>query len=451
MRRLRTLHPLCLTLALLLAACESPSAGTDPITGNTPEAEIEWLRANAVPFGTVHPGGSASDLAPLGQMIGNARVVGLGEATHGSAEFFRMKHRVVEYLVRERGFRTFGIEATWAEATRINRYIHTGEGDPAALLSNLYFWTWNTREVLDMIQWMRAYNQSVPAADRVSFYGFDVQFSRVAMDEVVGYLRSVNAAAAADSVTAFYACYRQYQDDVPRPLPNYGMAPVSEKQACRTGVVAAQALLQRRAAELAGRSGSAAYNTALRTARVVVQNEDLRSEPAQSAFKRDLYMAENVVWMSEAAGPGSRLVLWAHNAHVARLPKLMGSYLGQEFGDAYVVAGFSFFRGGFNAVEATLRLGPLQALDALQGSYEYEFNRLGHARFYVDMRPARAPGGPQAARWLLGPRPFRMIGATYRLATPNDVYSQRSLAREFDIMIHLTDTSPTQLLPFHWE
>ncbi len=450
MLRLRALHPLCLTLAFVLAACDSPSADSGNDDGTDPESQIAWLRDNAVPFGTVQPGGSASDLAPLGRMIGNARIVGLGEATHGSAEFFRMKHRVVEYLVRERGFRTFGIEATWAEATRINRYIRTGEGDPAALLSNLYFWTWNTREVLEMIQWMRVYNQSVPAAERVSFYGFDVQFSRVAMDDVVGYLRATDGAAA-DSAAAWYACYRQYQDQVPQPLPNYGAAPAADKQACRAGVVAAHALLQRRAAELTGRSGRAAYDVALRTARVVVQNEDLRSEPAQAAGKRDLYMAENVAWMSGAAGAGSGQVLWAHNGHVGRLPRLMGSYLAQEFGDAYVVAGFSFFRGGFNAVEATLRLGPLQAPDAWEGSYESEFNRLGHARFYLDMRPARTAGGPMAARWLLGPRLFRMIGATYRNATPTDVYSQRALAREFDIMIHVTETTPTQLLPFHWD
>ncbi|HST60755.1 MAG TPA: erythromycin esterase family protein, partial [Longimicrobium sp.] len=288
-----------------------------------------------------------------------------------------------------------------------------------------------------------------PAADRVSFYGFDVQFSRVAMDDVVGYLRTTDAAAA-DSAVAWYACYRQYQDQVPQTPPNYGAAPAAEKQACRAGVQAAHALLERRAAELAGRSGRAAFDVALRTARVVVQNEDLRTDPAQAAGKRDLYMAENVAWMAETAGPGSRLVLWAHNAHVARLPRLMGSYLAQEFGDAYVVVGFSFFRGGFNAVEATLRLGPLQAPDAWGGSYEHEFNRQGHARFYVDLRPARTAGGPMAARWLLGPRLFRMIGAVYSNAAPNDVYSQRALAREYDVMIHLTDVTPTQLLPFLW-
>jgi erythromycin esterase len=440
MRLLRLVNPLFLGLAVLCTACDSPSASNDGVS-------IEWLEDNAVPFATVDPGGSFSDLAPLGQMIGDARIVGLGEATHGSREFFRMKHRVLEYLVRERGFRTFAIEATWAESARINRYLHTGDGDPAVLLSALYFWTWNTREVLEMIQWMRAYNETAPASERLSFYGFDVQHSRSAMDQVIGYLRQVDDAAA-DSAVAWFRCYRQFQDRFGQPVPNYAATAVWEKEQCRAGVQAAHARLQQRADEYAARSGRPAYETALRTARVVVQNEDMRGGYPGSGNKRDQYMAENVAWIADVGAPGTRLVLWAHNAHVSRWEPFMGVNLTEAFGDDYVVVGFSFYRGGFNAVEANSGLRPLQAGEAKGDSYEHEFHRLGHERFYVDLRPIRAAGAPSDARWLLGPRPLRMIGATYRITAPEEAYGDHDLAREYDIMIHLTDVTPTELLPF---
>lgn len=446
MRSLRSIPSLWLGLALVLAACDQPTRSDDDGDG---EAGIGWLQDAAVPFATVDAGAGFGDLAPLGKMIGDARIVGLGEATHGTSEFFRMKHRVLEYLVRERGFRNFGIEATWAEATRINRYLHTGEGDPAVLLSNLYFWTWNTREVLDMIQWMRAYNHGVPEAQRLSFYGFDVQFSRVAMNDVAAYLRRVNAAAA-DSAEAYFACYRGYQDRIGQATPNYATALPEVKQACRAGVRAVHALMERRAGELVGATGRAAYETALRTARVVVQNEDMRGHP-DGTNKRDTYMAENVAWIADVAEPGERVVLWAHNAHMSRWLQFMGVPLTSRFGAGYVVVGFSFYRGGLNAVEATTGLRAVTAEDARPGSYEHEFNRLGHARFYVDLRPVRAGSVPRDARWLLGPRLFRMVGATYRLSSPNDVYATHELAREYDIMIHLTDVTATQLLSFRYD
>jgi erythromycin esterase len=438
MRPLHFARPLLLGFAFLLAACDSPSDGGG-------EVPIGWLRDNAVPFASVEPGGSFAELAPLGHMIGDVRIVGLGEATHGSREFFRMKHRIVEYLVRERGFRTFAIEATWAEATRVNRYLHTGEGDPAALLANLHFWTWNTREVLEMIQWMRAYNESVPAADRLSFYGIDVQHSRSAMDLAVSYLRSVDGAGA-DSAVAWYRCYRQFQDRLFAATPEYALTAVWEKEQCRAGVNAVHARIEQRADEYAARSGRAAYEAGLRSARVVVQNEDIRGGYPNSGPKRDTYMAENAAWIAEVGAPGSRVVLWAHNGHVGRLPAYMGTHLSQRFGDDYVVAGFSFFRGGFNAIEERSGLRAVQAPDAVRGSYEHEFNRLGLARFYVDLRPVRASGAPADAQWLRAPRPFRMIGATYREADPGEVYDERSLAQEFDIIIHLTDVTPTELI-----
>ena len=120
-------------------------------------------------------GAGFDDLAALDQIIGDARIVALGEATHGTAEFFRMKHRLFEYLVEKKGFTVFAFEANWPVVEIADRYVKTGEGSAAAALKEIGFWVWATEEVRDLIDWMRAYN-SVPGRTKLlSFTGFDMQ------------------------------------------------------------------------------------------------------------------------------------------------------------------------------------------------------------------------------------------------------------------------------------
>jgi erythromycin esterase-like protein len=152
--------------------------------------EIEWLSNNAFEFETAEPGHGFEDLEPLRDMIGDARIVGLGECTHGTKEFFQMKHRIVEFLASEMGFTIFSIEANMPEAYRVDDYVSKGEGDPEELISGMYFWTWSTLEVLDMVEWMRQFNAS--GRGRIQFTGFDMQKPDVAMEIVQSFLEDVD-------------------------------------------------------------------------------------------------------------------------------------------------------------------------------------------------------------------------------------------------------------------
>lgn len=145
--------------------------------------EVQWIRAHAVRLQTPEAGHGFADMRALKKIIGNARIVSLGEATHGSREFFQMKHRMLEFLATEMGFTIFSIEANMPEAYRLNDYVVNGNGDPAKLIKGMYFWTWNTQEVLDMVLWMREFNKS--GKGRVQFTGFDMQTPDVAA-EIVG-------------------------------------------------------------------------------------------------------------------------------------------------------------------------------------------------------------------------------------------------------------------------
>ncbi|MBK6380306.1 MAG: erythromycin esterase family protein [Chitinophagaceae bacterium] len=145
-----------------------------------------WLNKNCIPIKYVKAENGFDDLNPLKDLIGDARIVSLGECTHGSSEVFSMKHRMLEYLVKEKGFTIFSIEANMPEAYALNEYIIDGKGDPRKLMAGMYFWTWYTQEVLDMIEWMKKYNET--ATKKIMFTGFDMQFSDVSIKILRKYL-----------------------------------------------------------------------------------------------------------------------------------------------------------------------------------------------------------------------------------------------------------------------
>jgi len=175
-------------LALLTVAMLPHAQQTDSI--------IDWIRNNAISLKTPEAGNGFDDMRPLRALIGQARIVSLGEATHGSREFFQLKHRMLEFLAGEMGFGIFSIEANMPEAYRLNDYVLEGKGDPAQLLRGMYFWTWDTEEVLAMIRWMREFNQS--GKGRVQFTGFDMQTPTVAASIVRDFTARYDAPFAAD-------------------------------------------------------------------------------------------------------------------------------------------------------------------------------------------------------------------------------------------------------------
>ena len=154
--------------------------------------DLMWLKNHYTKIKTIKAGESFEDLQPLKAMIGEARIVGLGENTHGSREVFMMKHRLVEFLATEMGFNIFAIEANMPEAYKLNDYVLNNndyvlnnDGYPKSLLKGMYFWTWNTQEVLDLINWMRQFNSKGVA--KIQFTGFDMQYYMGALQNIADY------------------------------------------------------------------------------------------------------------------------------------------------------------------------------------------------------------------------------------------------------------------------
>lgn len=386
-------------------------------------AELAWARKAAIPFTTERAGSGLDDLKPLAGLVGDARIVALGEGTHGTAEYFRMKHRLTEYLANRHGFTVFAIEANMPEARRVNEYVLTGKGDPAAALGGLYFWTWNTREVLDMIEWMRAYNAS--GRGRIEFWGFDMQYPMVALDSVRAFVARSDPTYSQAFDSAYAIVAKGY---FARMRAGGVNSDVSAWRAAADGVLAHLEKLQ---AERGAAGDTLDLAWAVQNARVVLQAaQALR----QGDVSRDSSMAVNVGWILRHRPAGTRIVLWAHNGHVQKLPGSMGGYLDHAFPGQMRVFGFGAGGGRYTAI-AQSGLGQFPLAPPAPGSYESAFRALGLPRFILDLRPATTV---PAAGWLKEPHTFRTIGA----GAMDAQFFRTTLATAFDAVIYFDSTTP---------
>jgi erythromycin esterase len=414
--------------------------------GPAPAPVVEWLRKQAVPLDGVQAGHGFADLAPLASAIGDARIVGLGEATHGTREFFQLKHRLLEWLVAERGFDIFAIEATMPEAYDLNEYVLTGRGDPQQALAGLYFWTWDTEEVLDLIRWMRHWNED-PKHHKVKFYGFDMQYSPRAAKVAFEYVARV----APKEVAALTARLEPLRHE----LDATGVSRLTrdEQQAL---VKAAQALVDRFDAarsEWTARSSADAWAVARQHARILVQFlGEFLAESSASNELRDAAMAENIGWILEHEGAGAKIAVWAHNGHVSRGDgkwswRTMGKLLAERWGKAYVNLGFAFARGSFRArdqeQEGRLRPITLEMLPA--GSLDATLHATGLPRFVINLRAA--PEGI-VRDWLGARHGKRDFGAVYSKTWPMSTTGTPTvIAREYDMLAFVDETAAARGLP----
>ncbi|HXO29254.1 MAG TPA: erythromycin esterase family protein [Thermoanaerobaculia bacterium] len=400
--------------------------------GPPPDEVVGWLRGHAVPLRTAAAGQGYDDLRPLAAIVGKARIVALGEATHGTREFFQLKHRVLEYLVSEQGFTVFAIEANWPESLAVDDYVLHGTGDPAKAQAGLYFWTWNTEEVLDMIRWMRAYNAAPAHPRKVRFLGFDMQTAKVASPVVGAYLEKVDPAYAKETAGTL-AALRQTSMDAP---PAASAAALSS----------ARALLarfdSRRDAYVAA-SSQREWDLARQHAVIVAQAAELGA--VKQADYRDRAMAENVGWILAHEPAGTRMVVWAHNGHVnygtgtGYTP--MGENLRRAFGADYLNIGFVFNQGAFQAIGggaqgpkalAEFSLGPCPESDLAAA-----FSRTGMPLALLDLR-GRPTAGPVAA-WLTSPHPMRETGALF--ASEAEMTEPVVITDRFDAVLFVDHTT----------
>jgi erythromycin esterase len=413
------------------------------LTGPPPEEVVAWLRANAIPIRTAEAGHGFDDLAPLKSVIGNARVVALGEATHGTREFFQLKHRMLEFLVEEMGFTVFAIEATMPEAFDVNRYVLTGKGDPEKALAGLYFWTWDTEEVLAMIRWMRTYNADPRHTNKIKFYGFDMQAPARAVKVALEYLHRVDPGQHLKNEEDLGALANPYLSAGIEYLP---------KEKLQRTAAAAHELLARFDSEKAryiASSSEREWTLARQHARIVAQAADeVDADFAASNAWRDRSMAENIQWILEREGPSAKAVIWAHNGHVATSPDWMGSYLRAALKEQMFVFGFAFGEGSFQARQMPFGIGtPLRDFTAPPtpaGGLDSTLQAAGLRLAAVNLRAIPKTG--TIAEWFAVPHVTRAIGAGYSDALAQAFMFKQVAPDEYDGLLFVDHTSAARRL-----
>jgi len=410
-----------------------------PLPPAARDAIVAELRARAIPVKTVMAGAGFDDLAALDQIIGDARIVALGEATHGTAEFFRMKHRLFEYLVEKKGFTVFAFEDHWPDLEIVDRYIKTGEGDAARALRAMYHWVWRTQEVRDLIEWMRAYNSVPGRRKRLSFTGFDMQIPQAAANCVIDAFTRLGASEA-ESIRRRYAGMLSKN-----PLSE------DEKAKLTTDVADALKFVESHREGLLQVLTPAEYRRVRQCAVVVVQGSftGVKSE-AEYGNARDRAMAENVKWLADDAFADEKIVLWAHNLHISADPSApgfvsMGQHLRQAFGEQMRVLGFAFERGEVYAIpfkdgKHDIEGGPIvmKVPAARPNSADALLRATGLPRFILDLRAV--PAGSPLGTWMAEPQRLRNFGWAYHPDAPS---STMILPKAFDALIFIEESSPT--------
>lgn len=406
--------------------------GTLRVTGlgPPPEEVVAWLKREGVPLTTPEAGHGFDDLRPFGRMIGTARIVGLGEATHGTREFFQLKHRLLEYLVAEHGFTLFAIEANQPECRALNEYVLGGEGDVLKLIAGMHFWTWSTQEVRDMVEWMRAWNADPKHKKKLQFTGFDAQYSSAAFANVKAAMTKVDSPAGLTLLDAAASLARDDAD-----------VPPAQVAAVKQALAELGRLMDQNGVEWRKLLGARAFVDARHDVRVLEQQVAI-VEPGANDHLRDQVMAENLSWILDQEPPGTRAVLWAHNRHlwVHEGAEAMGKYLRQRHGKGYVIVGFAFSEGGFQArAFSDGAIGELRAFELPAPGDEYmtsPFTRTGHPILAVDLR--RAPRG-RVAEWFAGFRPVRVLGAVF--SQERAIAEPSPLTPDYDVIVFVQKTT----------
>lgn len=381
--------------------------------------------------------------------LGGVRIVGMGEATHGSREFFQMKHRVFRYLVERFGFRAIAFEADFSESVYINRYISGGGGNLDTIMTGvMQSWSWRTAEVKALLQWMRQYNATRPPDEHILYYGLDCQSTTFQPALMQEYFNGTVPALWTD-ISSIMEEIRGYSDFVYQNMPEADY----HSKASRL-----EAFLERMEADkdrLSAMSSAKDYELYRQVFENFRQAFELKYNiySGNGGYTRDLSMADNALWLAGFLGPEAKITLWAHNGHIAKDPDYigdgsMGFKLFQNQGEHYRSIGFGFSTGEFNA-EAENETGQIVGVESFEiesepreDSINQIWRRASHSDFVFDIEVFMAD-----SEWhnqLTEALPFLMVGSSYN-GNPPDYYRSTDIPLLYDMIIYFDSTRATQI------
>jgi erythromycin esterase len=413
------------------------------------EAVIRWLQQNAIPIHHIEAGNGFADLQPLKSLLKDVKVVGLGETTHGTREFFQFKHRLLEFLVTEMDFTTFAIEASYTACQPINDYVLYGAGDLASVVTGQGYVPWDMEEFVSMVSWMRARNQHMPEDQKVRFVGVDLWRNDAGRQAVLDYLRK----AGSERVTATEALFAALAPEEAKwPAFFDEVTPVTLAQLLPQVDDLLGYLTSNRTAMIS-RSSPADFETALQYTRIMWQwlmaNTPDSLRPSRLGDgNRSLFMAQNLAYLIDRDKPRAKYVAWAHNQHVSVgdmwTGKLnWGYYLRERYGLGYFALGFETARGSFwtRTVVPGKGLGDLKEVSfapAPKRSWPWYLNCTNVGDLILNLR---APVSDAIVdQWLNTPRWVR--NANWGYDEHSSYGGEVNLVKAFDAVAFIVNTTP---------
>lgn len=415
--------------------------------------------------------GSAQDYDPLMDLIGDARFVLIGEASHGTHEFYQQRAEITKRLIQEKGFTAVAVEADWPDAYRVNRYVRgigddTTSADALAGFDRFPAWMWRNTEVVNFIDWLREYNNALPQnATKAGFYGLDLYSLHTSVEAVLSYLDKIDPEAA-KRARYRYSCFEHFGEDT----QGYGYAAsFGLTESCQKKVINELLELQHRAGEYALADGQEAedeYFYAEQNARLIKNAEEYYRSMFRGRVSswnlRDRHMAEtldHLVAHLDKQRSRTKVVLWAHNSHLgdARATDMgdagelnVGQLVRERYGRDAVLVGLTTYSGtvtaasNWGAPPERKRVRP-----GMSGSYEALFHETGLPRFLLTLRSDDKVATALRKRLL-----ERAIGVIYLPETERvSHYFRARLPDQFDAVLHFDETRALEPLErtSHWE
>ena len=436
-------------------ASDRPGATTNPAPAVIRRPGLPALVAEGMEaIGSVE----GADLGPLLERIGDSRLVLIGEASHGTSEFYQMRARITRDLIERGRIGFVALEADWPDAARIDRYVRlvagAGRSDELEAFRRFPTWMWRNREVLAFVDWLRQWNSERPMRDRVAVHGLDLYSLTESTAEVIRYLDGVDPSLA-ELARRRYACLTPFESDPSA----YARAAANDRyRRCEAEVVAMLHDLLERRVEAAEHDGDRFFD-AVQNARVVADAERYYraafSWPDESWNLRDHHMFEVLLALLDAHGRAG--AVWAHNSHLgdasatemaARGELNVGQLARERLGNAVYSIGMGTHSGTVAAAHAWD--GEVQVMHvrpSREDSYERVFHDAGISAGLVPLRDAH----PDEIRSrLMDPRRERAIGVIYRPETELlSHYFEACLPRQFDEYIWFDETTAVTPLERH--
>ncbi|HMJ52833.1 MAG TPA: erythromycin esterase family protein [Polyangiaceae bacterium] len=386
-----------------------------------PEEVSVWVKQNAIPLASFEPGQGYDDMEPLRAVVGQARLVAFGDATHGTREFGQMRQRMLEFLVERMGFRAVVVEGSFVEELASDEYVRTGKGEN--LSGN------------EMLRWMRRYNEDSAHKEKVRYFGNDLsqpaRYVSVLAETLATMDKKLGAEVTKDLEPLADDWSTNQEAQFGEPL-----APGKEATEAAVRKIAAR-FDEKRDADVK-KLGAERWAFGRIHAHVLVDYIELMKK--KNFDERDRSMAETTLRLMEFLGPNGKTILFAHNNHVQKTATpqgMQGKLLGERLGKDYVVFGSAFDQGSFNAADkgglAVFTVGP-----APPGSFDGMLARAKIPLFALDLRSATGV----ASAWIRTSTVARSIGGLYDLARPDAFFDGSPPAHRIDAVIFVANSTP---------